>query len=159
MRRNIMALVSAVLVLLLLGSSVAAAATNPATGVGGTLFASPVPPPPPGCSRYHLVRFGETLYSIGRLYGVSASAIAAANHLANPNRIHAGQILCIPRGGPIPPPPPGCGRFHVVARGQTLYSIGRLYGVSPWVIASANGIYNVNRIYVGQRLFIPCRRY
>jgi hypothetical protein len=36
-----------------------------------------------------------------------------------------------------------------------MLSIGRLYGVSPWVIASANGIYNLNWIYVGQRLVIP----
>ena len=173
MRRNVMALFCAVAALLLLGSSVAAAATNAASGAGATLFQSPIPtpkptapppPPPPGaCARYHVVRAGETLSSIGRLYGVSAWAIASANHLANPNRIYAGQYLCIPRGGtgyppPPPPPPPACGQYHIVARGQTLYSIGRLYGVSPWVIASANGIYNVNRIYVGQRLFIPCRR-
>lgn len=158
MRRNVMVLVSAVLALLLLGSTVVSAATVPVAGVGGTLFSSPIPPPLPGaCSRYHLVRVGETLYSIGRLYGVSASAIAVANHLANLNWIRAGQWLCIPRGGTVPPP--GCARYHVVRWGQTLYSIGRMYGVSPWVIASANGIYNINWIYVGQRLFIPCRPY
>jgi hypothetical protein len=27
--------------------------------------------------------------------------------------------------------------------------------VNPWRIASANGIYNLNRIYAGQRLCIP----
>ena len=45
---------------------------------------------------YHWVRAGETLASIGRLYGVSAWAIASANHLRNPNRIYAGQCLYIP---------------------------------------------------------------
>ena len=45
---------------------------------------------------YHRVRWGETLSSIGRLYGVNAYAIARANGLANPNHIYAGQVLVIP---------------------------------------------------------------
>jgi LysM repeat protein len=45
--------------------------------------------------------------------------------------------------------------WHWVVRGETLFSIGRLYNVSPWAIASANRLANPNRIYVGQRLYIP----
>ena len=44
---------------------------------------------------YHYVRYGETLSSIGRLYGVNPYAIARANGLANPNYIYAGQVLLI----------------------------------------------------------------
>ncbi len=44
---------------------------------------------------------------------------------------------------------------YVVQRGDTLYSIGRRYGVSVWEIARANGIADVNRIWVGQVLRIP----
>ena len=52
---------------------------------------------PPACGPvYHYVRYGETLSSIGRLYGVNAYAIARANGIANPNRIYAGQTLVIP---------------------------------------------------------------
>ena len=47
--------------------------------------------------------------------------------------------------------------YHTVAWGETLYSIGRMYGVSPWAIASANHIHNINRIYAGQCLYIPPR--
>jgi LysM repeat protein len=47
--------------------------------------------------------------------------------------------------------------WHWVVRGETLFSIGRLYNVSPWAIASANRLANPNRIYVGQRLCIPAR--
>jgi len=160
MRRNVMALISAAIALSLLGTSVASAAAYPAAGVRETLFQSPPPSPPlpSACARHHVVRVGETLSSIGRLYGVSAWAIASANHLSNPNRIYAGQWLCIPKGGTIFPPPSTCGRYHWVTAGQTLYSISRIYGVSPWAIASANGIHNVNWIFVGQRLFIPCHR-
>jgi hypothetical protein len=47
---------------------------------------------------YHCVRWGETLSSIGRLYGVNPYAIARANGLSNPNYIYAGQVLLIPTG-------------------------------------------------------------
>ena len=104
---------------------------------------------------WHRVQPGETLFSIGRMYGVSPWSIASANHLANSNRIYVGQRLYIPNhpgeGGT-----PGCGSTYVVRSGDTLYSIGRAYGVSPWSIATANGISNLGRIYVGQRLHLPC---
>ncbi len=45
--------------------------------------------------------------------------------------------------------------FHTVARGETLNSISRLYGISVQAIASANGINNPNLIFVGQVLRIP----
>jgi LysM repeat protein len=50
---------------------------------------------------YHTVRFGETLFSIGRLYGVNPWMIARANRLMNPNIIFAGQVLCIPAPEPF----------------------------------------------------------
>ena len=104
---------------------------------------------------WHWVVRGETLFSIGRLYNVSPWAIASANRLANPNRIYVGQRLYIP-AGPAHYPPGGCGSYHTVRRGDTLFRIGRAYGVSAWSIARANRIYNMNYIWAGQRLFIPC---
>ncbi len=49
-----------------------------------------------------------------------------------------------------------CYRVHY---GDTLFSIGRRYGVNPWEIARANGLQNPNWIYAGQWLFIPPARY
>ena len=69
--------------------------------------------------------------------------------------IYAGQWLYIPAGPPYYPYPP-CGSYYTVRYGDTLLGIGRIYGVSAWSIAAANGIYNMNRIYVGQQLLIPC---
>jgi LysM repeat protein len=61
--------------------------------IGATAVAAS---PPASGPIYHYVRWGETLSSIGRLYGVNAYAIARANGLANPNYIYAGQVLLIP---------------------------------------------------------------
>lgn len=49
----------------------------------------------------HIVRRGETLYRIANNYGVSVQAIATANGIPDPGRIHIGQHLVIP-DGPAP---------------------------------------------------------
>lgn len=100
----------------------------------------------------HVVKRGENLYRIARRYGTSVQAIAAANHIPNPNRIYAGQRLIIPSGSK---PVPGGKTIHVVRCGETLSGIAYRYGVNMWAIANANGIRNPNRIYAGQRLVIP----
>jgi LysM repeat protein len=120
---------------------------------------------PPAHQGMHCVKYGETLYGIGRQHGVSPQAIAHANGIYNMDRIYAGQCLMIPpRGHPMPAPKPrpayghgGHGMTHCVTYGETLYSIGRRYGVSPYAIARFNGIYNPNYIQAGQCLTIPGR--
>lgn len=49
----------------------------------------------------------------------------------------------------------GGGSTHIVRSGDTLYGIAWYYGVSAGDLAAANGIYNPDWIYVGQRLNIP----
>ena len=110
---------------------------------------------------YHRVRSGETLFSIGRDYGVNPYWIAQTNNLRNPNRIYSGQVLYIPSRGDgcnYGCDGPGSNRYRV-RRGDTLTSIAYNFGVSPWAIARANQIYNLNRIYVGQLLIIPTDGY
>ena len=74
--------------------------------------------PPASGGVYHTVQYGETLFSIGRMYGVNPYSISEANGLANPNCIYAGQVLYIPSsdgwnncgscgcGSACPPPRP-----------------------------------------------------
>jgi hypothetical protein len=44
--------------------------------------------------------------------------------------------------------------WHVVRPGETLFSIGRLYGVNPYYIASLNGLYDPDYIQIGQWLYV-----
>ena len=48
--------------------------------------------------------------------------------------------------------------FTSVAAAAPARADGGYYatGISAWAIAAANGIYNMNRIYAGQSLWIPC---
>lgn len=118
----------------------------------------------------HVVQPGENLYRISLRYGVSMTAIQAANNLANPNLIFVGQQLIIPAGGTTPtqpqptqpaqpqptqPPTTGTGTTYTVQRGDTLASIASRFGTTYQAIAAANGITNPNLIYVGQQLTIP----
>jgi Peptidase family M23/LysM domain len=54
----------------------------------------------------HIVRSGETLYSIARRYDVDAFAFAEYNDLPAPFALYAGQRLSIPPAGSQPAPPP-----------------------------------------------------
>lgn len=106
---------------------------------------------------YYRVQSGDTLYRIATRYGVTVSRLVSCNGLANANRIFAGQLLLIPgSSGPVVPPPSTCGGTYRVVFGDTLYSIARRYGTTAWAIASLNGISNINFIWAGQVLRIPC---
>jgi hypothetical protein len=74
--------------------------------------------PPAWGPRYHRIRCGETLSSIGRLYGVNAYAIARANGLANPNYIYAAR--CSPFKPGATTPQPGATPATILATALTL---------------------------------------
>jgi murein DD-endopeptidase MepM/ murein hydrolase activator NlpD len=44
---------------------------------------------------------------------------------------------------------------HVIASGESLYTIARLYNVTAQAIVSANGLSSPDKIFVGQRIMIP----
>ena len=83
----------------------------PAASAGGTC------PTGGGCRAYYRVRVGDTLTKIAYRYGTSVAALQQCNGIWNPDRIYAGQTLCIcggykpcpppkPQPKPCPPPPP-----------------------------------------------------
>jgi LysM repeat protein len=127
----------------------------------------------------HRVLPGETLYCIGRGYGVAPWAIAQANNLAVLARLTVGQVLAIPAvAWSRVPPGPACApqfevsdllpaltaalptavvagsSFHIVQRGDSLWRIGNLYGVTVAALKAANQLQS-DIIYVDQRLIIP----
>ena len=108
--------------------------------------------PGAGTTVTHVVQPGENLFRIALKYGTTVEAIAATNGIVNPNVVYVGQQLTIPQGSVTPGP--GV-RYHVVQPGETLSGIAMRYGTTPWSIAAANGIANINYVYAGQTLRIP----
>ena len=104
-------------------------------------------------NKTYTVKSGDTLYSIARTYGVTVSALAAANNITNYSLIYVGQVLIIP--GTTVTPPPTTTVKYTVKSGDTLYKIATMYNTTVAKIAAANNITNVNSITVGQVLIIP----
>lgn len=97
----------------------------------------------------HIVQRGETIYSISRAYDVEMDAILIRNNIIDPNRITVGQRLIIPTGAVTVP------RVHVVAAGETLYSLAIRYNTTVEAFVATNGLDNSSNIVVGQVLTIP----
>jgi murein DD-endopeptidase MepM/ murein hydrolase activator NlpD len=143
------------------------------------------PPPPTWTwegGKPIVVAPGETLESISRRNGVPVAAVMEANSITSPAMVHPGEHLVIPRrqgpaagvsapptriaanarsiplAAPVGPPrnalAPGSG-IHVVAPGETLHSIARLYGKPVMLLAKANNISPNTLVKVGERVVIP----
>lgn len=112
-----------------------------------------LPSSPPASGATYTVKAGDTMYSIATRYGVTVSALAAANNISNVNLIRVGQVLKIP--GTSSTPPPATTVTYTVKPGDTLYSIALRHKVTVASIANANNITNVNLLRVGQVLKIP----
>jgi len=102
----------------------------------------------------HIVKKGETLYSISRSYGVSVEAIQNANGFAN-NNVRVEQKITIPDSPSkkIDSKTSEKADTHVVNKGETLYSISRIYNISVDELKSLNNLSN-NNVKIGQELII-----
>ena len=121
------------------------------------------------------VQSGQTIYSIARANNLSPDELARANNIAPPYAIRVGQRLTVPgRADPVAPsvamaepqtieaanaptsqPQFGQSNTHVVRPGETLFAVGRAYGLSPFTIADHNRLSEPYALKVGQTLSIP----
>jgi LysM repeat protein len=93
----------------------------------------------------HVVRAGETLSSIAARYRTTVSALVAANELADPDFIVAGQSLRV-RAPTV---------RHRVRSGETLSGIAARFGTTVSSLARANRLADPDYIVPGQSLRVP----
>lgn len=116
----------------------------------------------------HQVKGGETLFAIGKQYGVSLDDLLKFNPFIVGNTIGVGQIIFIPRYGraaqietkrkerelkeaaKMP-----AVATHQIQTGETLYALSRKYGVSVEDLRKANPALSIDDIPVGSTLKIP----
>ena len=86
----------------------------------------------------HLVKEGDTLSSIARLYSISLNSIIDTNNLKDKNYIYIGQNLLIPDSIIIKKNfnEKDQNNFHQVKRGETLTDIAFKYGIKLSIIVS-----------------------
>ncbi len=121
--------------------------------------------------RRHRIKRGETLSQIALHYGISVRSIMAMNHLKNRHRIREGKSLIIPlpasyrvarhrprKRHPVRLPDYSARGYrkvvHVVENGESLWLIGRRYGVSVASLRKWNRKRGSSRIYPGQEIVV-----
>jgi len=107
---------------------------------------------------------GDTLYSISRANNIDVKDLIAANNLQPPYQLSVGQQIRLPgssgqstvaTASPVQTVSPQQDGSHKVAGGETLYSLGRTYNISPMSIAKANNLNAPYSLKGGQVVRIP----
>ncbi len=107
----------------------------------------------------------DTISSIARRFQVPVDELLAYNRLAPNSFLTPGMIIIIPPKPPISPRPPSSprppmnpfppqNRIYLVRRGDTIWSIARMFGVRAEDIMRINGL-RFPVVFPGQRLIIP----
>lgn len=98
----------------------------------------------------YVVKAGDTLWGISNQFGVSVTELSELNDV-NAATLKIGQILKIPTNSGTNPD----NMFmYTVKKGDTLWSIARVYGTSVEEIKKLNYFTN-NDLYIGQVIRIP----
>ena len=126
----------------------------------------------------HIVKKGETLWTIARQYNLTMDSILTTNNITNPELIYIGQQIKIPSyknvtatpeknvtnqpvinennsNNNINPPKNAEPIIYTVKAGDNLWNISRKYGVSVEAIISVNNLKEKDLLSLGQKLEIP----
>ena len=108
----------------------------------------------------HKVTQGQTLFSISKMYDTTVEIIVRHNP-GSAKKLSIGQTLRIPkqkasakntnsedviRNGKL---------YHTIRSKETLFSLGKKYGVTPDEICAANQGLSINNFPVGKEIVIP----
>jgi membrane-bound lytic murein transglycosylase D len=109
---------------------------------------------------YHVVRSGDTLWSMSRHYETPLEVIEQHNPGVTGRYLRLGETLIIPAFKDIKPPERQVvnARFdgrHTVTRGDTLWSLGLKYGVDPQILAEENNMALNEILREGRTIKVP----
>ena len=118
-------------------------ALMPEEGPSGTL--ADIEKPKNGTVSVYVVRDGDTLSGIAKLFEVSPNTILWANDIARASSLSVGQTLTIL---------PVTGVRYTVKKGDTLASVAKRFGGDAEEIANFNGIEGAS-LAIGNEIIIP----
>ncbi len=120
-------------------------ALAPETGPLGTVADVALAPETDQISLY-VVKSGDTISSIAKMFGVSTSTIRWANDLASGQSVAEGAVLTIL---------PISGVEHTITKNDTLKKIAARYGADMDDVASFNGITEDTVLEIGSTIIVP----
>lgn len=117
-------------------------------------------------SSFHIVKKGETIYRISKMYDLDIMDIMDFNNLES-FEIHSGQKIFLvakaetsikktkpqkqPTTKTIPTQKPSVENFHIVKKSETLYGISKKYSMTVDNLKSINNL-SSNNLEIGQKL-------
>ncbi len=93
----------------------------------------------------YVVRKGDTVSSIAKMYGVTSNTIIWANNLSSLSLKEGQSLIILPVSGTL----------HTVANGDTLKSIAKKYKADVGEISQFNGLDSNSSLVVGDTIVIP----
>lgn len=115
------------------------------------------PPPTPTPPTTHIVKTGQTLWTIAALYQISVEDLVWLNNLSGDSIIHPGDELTVrllPGQTRPPTPVPTPQVVHLVQEGESLWSIAARYRLSLEDLLAYNNLGGQAIIHPGDALFI-----
>jgi membrane-bound lytic murein transglycosylase D len=112
----------------------------------------------------HIVRRGDTLWSIAKSRGISMDTLATTNGLRSNETLSVGQVLDIPASATLASTNPASvgsqPMTYIVRAGDTLSRIAKQFRVTITQVLDWNGLKHTSVIKPGQRLvmYIDDRR-
>jgi len=112
---------------------------------------------------YHVVRQGDTLWSMSRYYDIPLNMIEQYNPGITNRYLKIGETVIVPAFKDVAPPPPrqitasvkAFDGTHLVKSGETLWSLSRYYKVDPQILAEANGMTMDQILRAGRTIKVP----
>jgi len=113
----------------------------------------------------HRIQSGDTYYALSRHFGISVSMIERYNPGIDPRFLRIGATVVVPAVHDVGPFPRGSSSsimthftfdgVYTVQPGDSLWSISRLYDISPEILARNNNLDLDSVLYAGTVLQVP----
>ncbi len=104
--------------------------------------------------KVHIVKIGDTITSISKLYSIDRDLIIKLNNLKDENYIFIGQNLKISDTNKMSKKNASQKIYHVVQKGENLTEISLNYGLELKYLIEINNLNDQDSIEVGSKIFL-----
>ena len=104
--------------------------------------------------KIHIVKSGETLSSISKLYSINKDLIIKLNNLKDQNYIFIGQNLIISESNKNNLLHSDLNNYHIVKIGENLTEISSKYNLKIEYLLEINNLKNPDSIKVGEKILL-----